>query len=78
MNNQRGSMMVVVIMLLALLTIIGVSSIRTSNAELEIAANNLIRKRCFYNAESGISSTLKVLPSVLHNEDQIDNATLDW
>ena len=78
MNNQRGSMIVVVIMLLALLTIIGVSSIRTSNTELEIASTNLIRKRCFYNAESGISSALKVLPSVLDDEDQIDNATLDW
>jgi len=78
LNNQRGSMIVVVIMLLALLSIMGVSSIRTSNTELEIASNNLILKRCFYNAESGISSTLKLLPSVLNNEDQIDNATLDW
>jgi len=77
-NKQRGSMIVVVIMLLALLSIMGVSSIRTSNTELETATNNLIHKRCFYNAESGISSTLKLLPSVLNNEDQIDNATLDW
>jgi hypothetical protein len=78
MNDQRGSMIVVVIMLLALLSIMGVSSIRTSNTELEIATNNLILKRCFYNAESGINSTLKLLPSALNNEDQIDNATLDW
>jgi Tfp pilus assembly protein PilX len=40
MNDQRGSMIVVVIMLLALLSIMGVSSIRTSNTELEIATNN--------------------------------------
>jgi type II secretory pathway pseudopilin PulG len=78
MKNQRGSMIVVVIMILALLSIMGASSIRTSNTELEIASNNLIRKRCFYNAESGINSALRLLPSVLDNEDQIDNATLDW
>jgi hypothetical protein len=78
MKDQKGSMIVVVIMLLALLSIMGVSSIRTSNTELKIAANNLIRKRCFYNAESGINRALKVLPSVLDNENQIDNATLDW
>ena len=78
MNNQKGSTIVVVVMLLALLSIIGVSSIRTSNTELEIAANNLIRKRCFFNAESGISSTIRLLPSVLDDEDQIENATLDW
>ena len=71
-------MIVVVIMLLALLSIMGVSSLRTSNTELETATNNLIHKRCLYNAESGISSTLKLLPSVLNDEDQIDNATLDW
>lgn len=78
MNNQKGSMIVVVIMLLALLTIMGVSSIKTSSTELEIATNNLIRKRCFFNAESGITSTLRLLPSVLDDEDQIENATLDW
>ena len=71
-------MIVVVIMLLALLSIIGASSIRMSNTELKTASNNLIRKRCFYNAESGISSTLRLLPSVLDDEDQIENATLDW
>ena len=78
MNNQKGSMIVVVIMLLALLSIIGASSIRMSNTELKTASNNLIRKRCFFNAESGISSTLRLLPSVLDDEDQIENATLDW
>ncbi len=71
-------MIVVVMMLLALLSIMGISSIRTSNTELEIATNDVIHKRCFYNAESGISSTLKLLPSVLKNEDQIDNSTFEW
>jgi hypothetical protein len=65
-------------MLLALLSIMGISSISISNTEIEIATNDLIHKRCFYNAETGISSTLKLLPSVLNNEDQIHNATLDW
>jgi hypothetical protein len=78
MNNQRGSMIVIVIMLLALLSIIGISSIKTSNLEIESATNNLIYKRCFFNAESGISSALKLLPFVLNHEDQIDDATLDW
>lgn len=78
MKNQKGSMIVVVIMLLALLSIMGISSIIGSNTELEIAASSLIHKRCFFNAESGINSTLKLLPPVLSNADQIDNATLDW
>jgi hypothetical protein len=78
MKNQKGSMIVIVIMLLALLSIMGISSISTSNTEVEIATNQLIHKRCFYNAESGISGTLKLLPSILNDEDQIHNATLDW
>jgi hypothetical protein len=78
MKNQNGSMIVVVIMLLALLSIMGISSIGTSNTEVEIATNDLIHKRCFYNAESGISTALKLLPSVLKNEDQINNPTINW
>lgn len=78
MQNQKGSMIVIVMMLLALLSIMGISSIRTSNTELEIATNNLIHKRCFYNSESGINTALKLLPSILKNDDQIDNATIDW
>ena len=78
MKNQKGSMIVVVMLLLALLSIIGISSIKASNTELETATNELIYKRCFYNAESGINTALKLLPSVLEDEDQIDNATLDW
>jgi hypothetical protein len=78
MKNQKGSMIVIVMLLLALLSIMGISSISTSNTEIEIATNDLIHKRCFYNAESGISTALKLLPSVLKNEDQIDNATINW
>lgn len=78
MNNQRGSMIVAVIMLLALLSIMGVSAVRQSNTELEIATSDLIHKRCFFNAESGVNSALKILPSMLIAEDQIDNAALDW
>ncbi|MEJ2282739.1 MAG: hypothetical protein P8X85_04015 [Desulfobacterales bacterium] len=78
MKNQRGSMIIIVIMLLALLSIMGISSISISNTEVEIATNDLIYTRCFFNAESGISTALKLLPSELKNEDQIDNATLGW
>jgi hypothetical protein len=78
MKNQRGSMIIIVMMLLALLSIMGISSITASNTEVEIATNDLIHKRCFFNAESGVSTALKLLPSVLKNEDQIDHAILDW
>lgn len=78
MNNEKGTVLVIVIMLLALLSILGVSAIEMSNTELEIATNDLILKRCLFSAESGINSALKLLPSVLNAEDQIKNATLDW
>ena len=78
MNNEKGAMLVVVIMVLALLSILGVSAIEMSNTELKIATSDLILKRCFFSAESGINSALKLLPSVLNAEDQIKNAAPDW
>ena len=78
MKSQQGSMIIIVMMFLALVSIMGVASIKISNTELQIATSYLINKRCFYNAESGISTALKLLPSVLINDDQIDDATLDW
>ena len=78
MNNEKGAMLVVVIMVLALLSILGVSAIEMSNTELKIATSDLILKHCFFSAESGINSALKLLPSVLNAEDQIKNAAPDW
>lgn len=52
-NNERGSVIVVALIILALLTILGISSTSTSNMEVRIASNSQEHQMDFYVADSG-------------------------
>jgi len=49
--NEDGSLIIFTLMVLALLTIVGMASIRTANTEIEIAGSELLYQRNFYLAE---------------------------
>jgi len=53
LNNQNGSLIVVAMIILALLTILGVSSTNTSTLEVRIATNSQDYQLDFYVADSG-------------------------
>ena len=50
LKNEEGSIIVISIMILALLTVIGISATRTSTVETQISTNDFLN---FYAAESG-------------------------
>jgi Tfp pilus assembly protein PilX len=52
LNGEDGSAMVLALMVLAILTIIGVSAINTSTTELQIVRNEQIYQINFYQAEA--------------------------
>ena len=52
-NNERGSVIVVALMVLVLLTIIGIAANNVSRTEQMISTNHLIHTMEFYGAESG-------------------------
>jgi hypothetical protein len=52
-RNEKGSMIVVVIMILALLTLVGMTAISTTSTEQQIAVSEQIHKMAFYAAEAG-------------------------
>jgi len=54
-RNEQGSVIIIAVMVLALLTIIGISSMKTSITEQQISTNHLIYNMNFYAAESGIA-----------------------
>lgn len=56
LKNEHGSMMVVALMILAILTIIGISATRTSTTEVQISTNALEHNITFYAAEAGIAA----------------------
>ena len=53
MNNTNGGVTIAALLILAVLTIIGISSISTSNIEVQIATNDKVHKMAFYAADGG-------------------------
>lgn len=51
-TNEKGSILVVALIMLALLSLIGLASTRTSSIELKITGNEKFQKIAFYTAES--------------------------
>lgn len=59
--KEQGSVMIIALLMLSLLTIIGISAAKTAGIETQIAANEKFHKIAFYNAESGIYVTPKLI-----------------
>ena len=51
LNNDRGSALVVALLMLVVLTLIGISATTTTTFELQIAGNDKLYKRAFYGAD---------------------------
>ena len=53
LNNEDGSVLIVALIMLVLLTLIGISATTTSEIETKIAGNERVFKRNLYLAEAG-------------------------
>ena len=61
LNNERGSVLIIAVLMLVLLTIIGISATNTTTTDLQIAGNEKTHRIAFYAAESGIEAGRAVL-----------------
>ena len=55
LNNEKGSVLLIAVVFLLLLTVIGIFATTTSTIEIQISGNDKIQKMVFYAADSGIS-----------------------
>jgi len=93
LDNEKGSAIILAVLILAVLTILGVSSVNTSTIELKIVRNEKLYQQNFYLAEAAAyeaGERLKIeddpeelRPAVTTkdwlNEDDIDlTATDNW
>jgi len=81
LNNDKGSVIVAALMVLALLTIVGFAATNMSRTELSISTNSLLYERAFYTAEAGLQHAKESLraPFVDQNRVQIAAGGLgDW
>ena len=63
LNNDQGSVIIVAIIILALLTIVGISGTSTSTIEVRIATNGQDNQLDFYVADSGWNDAAMFLES---------------
>lgn len=70
LQNEEGSVIVMALIILVVLTLIGISASSTSVVELQIASNDHFYKIAFYNADSGIYGTPKLISNAINNSSE--------
>ncbi len=60
-RKERGSVLVITMLILVLTTLIGISAMTSSNIEIQIAQNEKRHKTVFYAADAGIQVGRAVL-----------------
>lgn len=67
-SGEQGSVLLVILVLLVLITMIGLSSVNNSVMELQIAGNDRVAKRNFYNAEAGLFQAVASFDRIYGND----------
>ncbi len=83
MKNEKGMVLVLAIFMLALLSMIGLSSMMTSTTDITIAGNEKFSKIVYYQSESGLTlagemieqKARKTAPIVSDNSSFVDTVT---
>ena len=74
-TNQNGSVIVVALMMMVLLTILGLAAVNTSSTEQHLAINTLLYERAFYATDAGFEHAKGVL-KVPYTEQNQSNIAL--
>jgi len=76
-RNEEGTVMVISLLIMAILTILGLSAIDTSNVEILITTNERVYKQNFYKAEASVIAAAQQLQDA--SPAQLSNvANIDW
>lgn len=68
-NNERGSALVIALLMLVILTLIGISSTTTTTFELQIAGNDKLFKRAFYTADGATEMAGELIEQNIEERD---------
>ena len=78
LRNEDGSIMVIALVLLVLLTFLGMSATTTSSIEVQIARNDRIYKQNFYLAEGAAMTALQTLEDAAPANLMPTTTTFSW
>lgn len=76
-QNEQGSVLIVALLIMVLLTVIGITVTSTTEIETQIAGNDKFQKIAFNNADSGIFPTAKLISSVVNTLSEPTETALD-
>jgi type II secretory pathway pseudopilin PulG len=76
-NNEKGAVLVVALVIVGLLMVIGTSITMTSSIELNIARNEKVAQSAFYNAENARILAGRVIGAVFSGSSFNDDDNLD-
>ena len=80
-EGEGGSVLVIAMVMLVMLSLLGISATTTSTIEMRIADNERTYQRTFYVADAGIEHVRSMLTSKLieHNASKISTGSpLEW
>ena len=78
LRNEDGSVIVLALVMLVLLTIIGMSASSTSTIEVQIAGNAARAKQNLYSAEAAAMEAVQLLEDENDENNLVPPATLTW
>ena len=71
--NEDGSVLIVALIMLVLITLMGVSATTTTDIEIQIAGNDMIYKKNIYAAEGAAMEAIHLLA-----ENNLETTTFNW
>ena len=79
-GNENGSVMLIALLIMALLTIIGVSAINDTTTELQIARNDAIYKINFFQADGSVRQGVQMLEETADPETDLipSSSSITW
>lgn len=77
-KKSEGSILIVAIMMLVILTLIGIAATTTSELESQVSANDLFAKKAFYNTESGANVVAQMLHFSIQDSQAPASAKIDY
>jgi Tfp pilus assembly protein PilX len=71
LRKEDGSILIVALIMLVLLTIMGISATSTTDIEIQIAGNDMRYKEVFFRAEAGSMENVQVLDNLANQGTQV-------
>jgi Tfp pilus assembly protein PilX len=72
-TEETGSVLILSLLILMVLTLLGITALNTSDFEYRIASNDKYRDMSFYNADSGVYAAAKLIGEVITGSSDPDH-----